>query len=183
MAIRVHGEYKPIIAASAYIDDTALVIGDVRIGNDSSVWPYTVIRGDVNSIEIGELTNVQDAAVLHVTSVSEYVPQGYSLSIGNGVTIGHRAVIHACSIGDFCLIGIGSIILDGAILHPQVLLGAGSLVPPGKELQGGYLWFGNPAKKIRSLTEKELAYFEYSASHYCRVKDLYLHRNKENAIS
>lgn len=164
----------PDIHPTAYIHDQALVVGDVIIGEDSSVWPFTVIRGDVNTIRIGHRTNVQDNSVLHVTHDGPYRPGGYSLEIGNEVTVGHRVILHGCKVGNQCLIGMGAIVMDGAVLQDRVLLGAGSLVTPGKELAGGYLWMGQPAKRIRELTKKELESLEYSAQHYVRVKNRYL---------
>ncbi|MDH5444762.1 MAG: gamma carbonic anhydrase family protein [Gammaproteobacteria bacterium] len=165
---------KPDIHPTAYIHEQALVVGDVVIGEDSSVWPFTVIRGDVNAIRIGHRTNVQDNSVLHVTHDGPYRPGGYSLEIGNEVTVGHRVILHGCKVGNQCLIGMGAIVMDGAVLQDRVLLGAGSLVTPGKELTGGYLWMGQPAKKIRELSEQELESLEYSAQHYVRVKNRYL---------
>jgi carbonic anhydrase/acetyltransferase-like protein (isoleucine patch superfamily) len=174
MTIRNHGHNHPQIAENVYVDPQACVIGHVHIGKDSSVWPMAVIRGDVHAINIGERTSVQDNSTLHVTHESAFNPAGYGLQIGNDVTIGHNVVLHGCTIEDQCLIGIGSIILDGAILRKHVLLGAGSLVPPGKDLEGGFLWLGNPVKRVRALTEAEVQYFKYSAEHYLRVKNSYL---------
>jgi len=164
----------PTIGENVYIDDSAVVIGDVTLGNDVSVWPTAVVRGDVESIRIGDATNVQDGAVLHVSHAGRFSPQGYPLSIGKGVTIGHRAVVHACTIGDYCLVGIGAIILDGAVLEDYVMLGAGALVSPGKKLAGGYLYVGMPAKQARPLTEEEKEFLEYSAEHYRTLKNKYL---------
>lgn len=174
--IQTFKQLKPMLGQRVYIAESATVIGDVVIGDDSSVWPSTVIRGDINTIRIGKSTNIQDGSVLHVTHDSSFVPGGFPLIIGDHVTIGHRVVLHACTISDFALVGMGSIILDGAYVHPRVLIGAGSLVPPGKELTSGHLWLGSPVKKIRSLTDEEMAYFEYSAKHYQKLKDEYLAR-------
>lgn len=167
--VREYAGLQPSIAEDVWIDPTAVVIGDVRIGNGSSIWPTTVIRGDIQAIRIGELTNVQDGCVLHVTHDSVYKPGGLPLVIGNGVTVGHRVVLHACTVGDYCLIGMGSIVLDGAVLGPRLILGAGSLVPGGKELESGYLWMGSPVRRGRALSERELQYLEYSAQHYRRL--------------
>jgi carbonic anhydrase/acetyltransferase-like protein (isoleucine patch superfamily) len=164
---------KPQLGNGVYIHPMATVVGNVCIGNDSSVWPNCAIRGDVNSISIGQNTNVQDNSVLHCTHDGPYTPGGIPLVIGDNVTIGHKACLHACTIGDHCLIGISAIILDGARIEPYTLIGAGSLVPPGKELDGGYLWLGNPIKKIRPLTKKERAHIDYSAKHYVRLKNQY----------
>jgi carbonic anhydrase/acetyltransferase-like protein (isoleucine patch superfamily) len=173
MAIRKFQEHTPNIHPSAYIDPTALVIGQVSIGEHSSVWPMTVIRGDINTITIGDRTNIQDGSVLHVTHDGEFSPGGAKLKIGNDVTVGHSVVLHACTIEDTCLIGIGSVVLDGAIVRSHAMIGAGSIVTGGKEIEGGYLWMGRPAKKARALTEKEMQYLSYSAAHYAKIKDLH----------
>lgn len=170
MTIRPYNGIAPSIAESAYIDPQACVIGDVHIGAESSVWPMTVIRGDVNRIRIGARSNIQDGSVLHVTHDHAKVPGGHPLLIGDEVTIGHQVTLHGCTIGERCLIGMASIILDGARLEPYVMLGAGSLVAPGKTLEGGYLYVGRPAKRMRALTDEELAGFEYSAGHYVRLQ-------------
>jgi len=174
MSIRPYQDISPAIASSAYVDEAAVVIGDVVIGDESSVWPMAVVRGDVNHIRIGALTNIQDGSVLHVTHAHPAAREGgYPLIIGNEVTVGHNVTLHGCTIGDRCLIGMGSIVLDGVVLEAEVLLGAGSLVPPNKVLEGGYLWLGNPAKKIRPLTDAERAWFAYSARHYARLAENY----------
>lgn len=174
MAVRPFKDISPTVAASAYIDEQAAVIGDVVLGSESSVWPMAVLRGDVNHIRIGALTNIQDGSVCHVTHAHPAAPEGgYPLIIGNEVTVGHNVTLHGCTIGDRCLIGMGSIVLDGARLEAEVLLGAGSLVPPNKVLEGGYLWLGNPARKIRPLTEGEREWFAYSARHYARLAARY----------
>ena len=128
----------------------------------------------MESICIGNDTNVQDGAVLHVSHAGPFTEQGHPLVIGKGVTIGHRAVVHACTIGDYCLIGIGAIILDDAVLEDYVMLGAGALVPPGKRLESGYLYVGAPAKQVRPLKDSERAFLEYSASHYVQLKNEHL---------
>jgi len=174
MSLRAFNNKRPIIGASVYIDESAIIIGDVTLGDDVSIWPTAVLRADVERITIGDGTNVQDGAVLHVSHAGQYSPKGHPLTIGKGVTIGHRAVVHACTIGDHCLVGIGAIIMDDAVLDPYVMLGAGSLVPPGKHLEGGYLYVGSPAKAMRLLTEHEKTYLEYSAQHYVLLKNEYL---------
>lgn len=173
MAIRPFRHVEPTLHASAYIDPQAVVIGDVVVGADSSLWPMAVARGDVNYIRIGARSNIQDGSVLHVTHGHGEVPAGHPLLIGDEVTVGHNVTLHGCTIGDNCLIGMGSIVLDGAVLEPYILLGAGSLVPPGKILQGGYLWMGSPVKKVRPLTDAERERFAYSAAHYVRLKETY----------
>lgn len=171
MTIRRYKGKNPRIAASAYVDDSAVVIGDVTIGNESSLWPQVVARGDVNTITIGARTNIQDGSVLHVTHDGKYTPGGYALTVGDDVTVGHRVILHACTVGDLCLIGMASTIMDGAVLEPKVMLGAGSLVPGGKRLESGYLYMGTPAKRVRALTDDELESLAYSADHYVQLKN------------
>lgn len=174
MSLRAFNNIFPQIGVATYIDESAVIIGDVTIADHVSVWPTVVIRGDVSSITIGADTNIQDGSVLHVSHASNYAPEGAPLIIGKGVTIGHRSVVHACTVGNYCLIGIGAIILDNAILEDYVMLGAGALVPPGKVLESGYLYIGVPAKKTRALSESEIEFLEYSATHYVQLKDAYL---------
>lgn len=173
MNILPHHGIAPAIASSAWIHPSAQIIGEVELGADASVWCNAVIRGDVNRIAIGEGTNIQDLSMLHVSHKSEWDPAGAPLIIGARVTIGHSVILHGCTIGDECLVGMGSIIMDKAVLEPRVLLGAGSLVPEGKTLQGGYLYLGRPAKQLRPLTAEELAYFDYSAQHYIALARSY----------
>ena len=172
--IRSFRNISPKIHKTAYVDEQSTVIGDVIIGEDSAIWPQVVVRGDINTIKIGKRTNIQDGSILHVTHASEYCPSGYALSIGDDVTIGHSAVIHACSIKDTVLIGMGSIILDGAIINSQCMLAAGALVGPGKELESGFLYVGSPAKKLRELSDKELKFLLYSAKGYVDLKNKYM---------
>lgn len=173
MTIRPFQNHTPVIHDSAYVDTTALVIGQVSIGADSSIWPMTVVRGDINTISIGERTNIQDGSILHVSHDGEFSPGGANMVIGNDVTVGHSVVLHACTLNDCCLIGIGSVILDNAVVHKHAMIGAGSLVTNGKELDGGYLWMGRPAKKVRQLSDREIEYLSYSASHYVKVKQMH----------
>ena len=172
--IRKYKNISPTLGNNVYVDEQATVIGDVVLGDDCSVWPMAVLRGDVNKIRVGDRSNIQDGSVVHVTHGYSAVPDGYGVSIGNDVTIGHNVTVHGCTIEDECLIGIGSTILDGAVIHKHVLLGAGSLVTEGKELHGGYLWMGRPAKKVRELTDEEIKWFGYSANHYKKLKNDYL---------
>lgn len=167
--IRSFDGVKPQHADAGFIDPTAVVIGDVTLAEGCSVWPCAVLRGDVNHIHIGAGSNVQDFAMLHVTHKRPEDPEGAPLIIGRNVTIGHHVTLHGCTIGDEVLVGIGSIVLDRAIIEARVLIGAGSLVPPGKRLESGHLYLGNPVKKIRPLSEEEIAYFRYSAEHYQRL--------------
>ncbi len=174
MAIRLYKGISPNIGANAYVDAQAAVIGDVSIGADSSIWPMCTLRGDVNHIRIGERTSIQDGSVIHVTHRHAVRPQGNATLVGNDVTVGHNVILHGCTVEDLCLIGMGAIILDGAVIRSQVLLGAGSLVGEGKELEGGYLWLGRPAKRMRELTPAEMKWFAYSAQHYVKLKNDYL---------
>lgn len=162
---------RPALQPGAWVDSSALVIGDVCLGADSSVWPMSVLRGDVQRIQIGARSNIQDGSVLHVTHDGPFSPGGRALRIGEEVSVGHKAMLHACEIGDRCLVGMGSIVLDGAVLQEEVMLGAGSLVPGGMVLDGGYLWFGAPVRRIRALSDEERAFLAYSAAHYVRLKE------------
>ena len=174
MTIRTFEQYTPTIAESAFVDDSAVVTGNVVIGADSSVWPMCSVRGDIHSIRIGARTNIQDGSIRHVSHDSEFAPGGYALTIGDDVTVGHNAVVHACTVEDLCLVGMGSVLLDGAVVRSGVIIGAGSLVPPDKELEGGYLWLGSPVKRARELTERERAFLVYSASHYVDLKNRHM---------
>lgn len=174
MAIQIYNGIEPKLGTRVYIADSALVIGDVTLGNDVSIWPTTIARGDVHRIEIGDETNIQDGCVLHVTQRSRYNEEGHPLIIGRGVTVGHRAVLHGCMIGDLCLIGIGAVVMDGAVVENRVMIGAGALVPPGKRLESGFLYVGAPAKQARPLKEAELEYLSFSKDGYVRLKDQYL---------
>ena len=171
--LRAYKGSNPRVGAHAFVDESAVVIGDVEIGADSSIWPLCVVRGDVNRIRIGARTNIQDGSILHVTHPRRDHP-GHATVVGDDVTVGHRVTLHGCTVDDRCLIGMGSSILDGAIIRSEVLLGAGSLVTEGKELEGGYLWMGRPARRVRTLTAEELAWFSYSAQHYVKLKNEYL---------
>lgn len=174
MAIRTFEGISPKIGARAYVDDSALVVGDVAIGEDASLWPMAVARGDVHRITIGAGTNIQDGSVLHVTADNHFNPGGHALSIGANVTVGHGVILHACTVEDLVLVGMGSTVLDGAIIRSRVMIGAGSLVAPGKVLESGYLYLGSPAKQARRLSDRELEYLEFSARHYIELKDRHL---------
>ncbi|MEY3808460.1 MAG: hypothetical protein RI893_1436 [Pseudomonadota bacterium] len=174
MAIRKFNDKRPKLGQRVFVDDSAVVIGNVSLGDDVSIWPMTVVRGDVESITIGEGTNVQDGCVLHVTHAGKYTGQGHALTIGKGVTIGHKAVVHACTVGNYCLIGMGAIIMDDAVLEDCVMLGAGALVPPGKRLAGGYLYVGVPVKQVRALNMPEKEFLGYSSRQYIQLKNEYL---------
>ena len=172
MAIRTYQGMTPQLGERVFVDESAVVIGDVQLGADSSVWPLTVIRGDMHRIRIGARTSVQDGSVLHITHAGPFNPDGYPLIIGDEVTIGHQVTLHGCTLGNRILVGMGSIVMDGAVVEDEVIIGAGSLVPPGKVLKSGYLYVGSPVKQARALTDKERAYFSYSASNYAALKDL-----------
>lgn len=163
-----------MLAERVFVHDSAQVIGDVTIGADSSVWCNTVLRGDVNRIVIGTGTNVQDFSMGHVSHKSTKKPEGSPLIIGDHVTVGHSVILHGCRVGNECLIGMGSIVMDDVVIEDRVMIGAGSLVSPGKTLKSGHLYIGRPAVAVRPLTDEEIAYLRYSAEHYVRVKDNYL---------
>ncbi|MCW8349229.1 MULTISPECIES: gamma carbonic anhydrase family protein [Vibrio] len=164
----------PQFDSSVYIDMTSVIVGDVHLGKDVSIWPFVSARGDVNRIEIGDRTNIQDNSVLHVTHRNMDNPEGYPLLIGSDVTIGHQVMLHGCTIHDRVLIGMASIVLDGAIIESDVMIGAGSLVPPNKRLERGYLYVGSPVKQIRPLTEKETTFLQTSSNNYVQNKNDYI---------
>jgi carbonic anhydrase/acetyltransferase-like protein (isoleucine patch superfamily) len=166
--------FRPELGARVWIDDDATVLGQVHLGDDVSIWPGAVLRGDVNRIVVGARSNIQDGTICHVTHDGPFSPGGMPLILGEDITVGHAAVLHACTIGDRCLIGMGSLILDGATVESDVMLAAGSLVSPGKQLESGWLYRGRPAVPARRLSDRELEMLRYSASHYVRLKDRYL---------
>jgi carbonic anhydrase/acetyltransferase-like protein (isoleucine patch superfamily) len=174
MSIRTFQDCTPRVAASAFVDETALVLGDVEVGEDSSIWPMSVVRGDVQSIRIGARTSIQDGSVVHVTHDSRFCPGGLPTIIGDDNTVGHKVILHACTVENQCLIGMGAIVMDGAVIHSRVIVGAGGVVPPGKILESGYLYVGTPVQKKRPLNERELEFLEYSALNYKRLKDRHL---------
>ena len=171
--IRPYLHYSPTLGKRVMIDGSSVIIGNVILGDDVSVWPLVAIRGDVNQVVIGARSNIQDGSVLHVTHHSEHNPAGNPLVIGEDVTVGHKAMLHGCTIGNRVLVGMGSILLDGAVIEDDVMIGAGSLVPPNKRLESGYLYVGSPIKQVRKLTEKELAFLPYSAQNYVKVSGNY----------
>ena len=173
-ALRPYRGVLPTLGAGVYVDPQACVIGQVTLGADVSVWPMAVLRGDVNTIRLGDRSNVQDGCVLHVTHDGPYSPGGLPLVIGDDVTIGHHATLHACTLGSRILVGMGAIVLDGALVEDEVIIGAGAVVPPRKRVPSRTLWVGNPARQLRELTARELAQFAYLARHYVRIKDGYL---------
>lgn len=173
-SIRSFQDKSPTLGSGVYIDPKSVVIGDVTLGDDTSVWPMAVIRGDVNYVTIGKACSIQDGAILHVTHDGPYTAGGKPLILGHGITVGHQAVLHGCTIDDYCLIGMGALILDGVHIQNHVMVAAGSIVAPGKILESGYLYLGNPARAVRKLSEEELNQLQYSAEHYVRLKNKYL---------
>ncbi len=174
MTLRNYKDHAPCLGKDVYVDAHALVIGDVEIGDDSSVWPMSVVRGDVNSVRIGRRVNIQDGSILHVTHRRPQLPDGFRLVIGDEVTIGHHVILHGCHIHSKVLVGMGSIIMDGAEVGSGTLIGAGSLVTEHSRLEGGYLWLGRPAVKKRRLTHEEHELLVYAAEHYVKLKNDYL---------
>ena len=174
MSLSPYLNTSPVLGERVYLHPSCQVIGDVKLGDDSSVWCNTVLRGDVNRIVIGRGTNVQDFTMGHVSHKAPDKPEGSPLLVGDYVTVGHSVILHGCTIGSECLIGMGSIILDDAVIPDRVMIGAGSLVLQGKVLQSGMLYIGRPAVAVRALTEEEIAHLRYSAEHYIELKNNYL---------
>ncbi|KIH86192.1 gamma carbonic anhydrase family protein [Pseudomonas batumici] len=182
MTLRTYQNLTPALGERAFVDRSSVVIGDVEIGADSSIWPLTVIRGDMHRIRIGQRTSVQDGCVLHITHAGPFNPEGFPLLIGDDVTIAHKVMLHGCTVGSRVLIGMGSIVMDGAVIEDEVIVGAGSLVPPGKTLESGFLYVGSPVKQARALTDKERAFFTYSAANYVKLKDQHLAEGYHQAV-
>lgn len=178
-AIRDYKNYTPKLGKGVYVDPAAVVIGDVELGEDCSVWPCAVIRGDMHRIRVGDRVSVQDNAILHITHASNFNSDGWPLIIGDDVTIGHGACLHGCTVGNRVLVGIGATVLDGAVVEDEVMIAAGALVPPGKVLESGYLYVGSPCKQARPLKESEKQFFAYSALNYVKLKDEYLEAHIE----
>jgi carbonic anhydrase/acetyltransferase-like protein (isoleucine patch superfamily) len=172
--IRPYRNFTPVLGVRVYVDPSAIVIGRVTIGDDCSIWPAAVVRGDVHTIEIGARTSIQDGSVIHVTHDGPYSPGGRSTIVGSDVTVGHRVTLHACTIGNRCLVGMGSVVLDNVVTEDLVMIGAGSVVPPGKRLETRSLYVGSPARKVRELKQSEIDFFTYSAAQYVELKDEYL---------
>ncbi|QSW35073.1 gamma carbonic anhydrase family protein [Leclercia pneumoniae] len=177
--LRSYKDLFPKTGERVMIDSSSVVIGDVRLGDDVSIWPLVAIRGDVNYVSIGARSNIQDGSVLHVTHKSSYNPEGNPLVIGEDVTVGHKVMLHGCTIGNRVLVGMGSILLDGVIVEDDVMIGAGSLVPQNKRLESGYLYLGSPVKQIRPLKETEIEGLKYSANNYVKWKDEYLAQDSQ----
>ncbi|MBS3804407.1 MAG: gamma carbonic anhydrase family protein [Oleiphilaceae bacterium] len=172
--LRTHKGNTPKLGSRVWVDPSAVVIGDVILGEDCSVWPLTVIRGDMHRIRIGDRCSLQDGTVVHITHASDYNPGGWPTTLGDDVTVGHKALLHGCTIGSRVLVGMGAIIMDGAVVENEVIVAAGCLVPPGKTLESGFLYVGSPCRQARALTEKERSFFIYTAANYVRLKDEYL---------
>ena len=172
--IKAYKGKLPTIGKDVFIDDSAVLYGDITLDDDVSIWPLVAARGDVNSISIGKRTNIQDGTVLHVTRKSPSNPDGNPLVIGQDVTVGHNAMLHGCSIGDRILVGMSAIVMDGAEVGDDCIIGAGTLVPPNKKLESGYLYVGNPMKQARPLKDSELAFLKVSAENYVKLKNEYL---------
>jgi len=173
MPTRPYRRIEPRLAAGVYIDPTSLVIGDVELGEDVSVWPLVVIRGDVNRIRIGARSNVQDCSMLHVSRPYPGNEAGWPTILGEDVVVGHKVALHGCVIGNRVLVGIGAIVLDGVEVADDVVIGAGSVVTPGKRLESGGLYVGNPARRVRDLTAEEIARTPRMAGHYVALKKEY----------
>lgn len=172
--LRPFKQICPQLGKRVMVDASSVVVGAVELQDDVSIWPLVAIRGDVNKVIIGKRSNIQDGSVLHVTHKSSSNPEGNPLIVGEDVTVGHKAMLHGCTIGNRVLVGMGSILLDGVIVEDDVMIGAGSLVPPGKRLVSGYLYLGSPVKQARALTEAEIAGLLYSSSNYVGWKNDYL---------
>ncbi len=168
-------EWTPRIGKNAWIAEGASVIGRTQMGEDSAVWFGCVIRGDVHYIKIGDRTNIQDLSMIHVTHHKKAdMSDGYPTIIGNDVTVGHRVMLHGCTIEDACLIGMSATILDGAVIGKESIVGAGSLVTKNKKFPPRSLIMGSPAKAVRTLTEDEIAELYASAARYVKFKNEYL---------
>ncbi|WKE65707.1 gamma carbonic anhydrase family protein [Gallaecimonas kandeliae] len=174
MSLEAYKGIVPSLSEGVFVHESAVLVGDIHIGKDSSIWPLVAGRGDVNHIHIGERSNVQDGSVLHVTRKHKEVPEGYPLIIGDDVTVGHKCMLHGCQLGNRILVGMGAIVMDGVVVEDDVIIGAGSLVPPGKRLASGYLYVGSPVKQARPLNEGERTFLAVSADNYVRLKDEYL---------
>ncbi len=173
-SLRNFGGKSPAIGRKVLIDPSAVVLGDVTLGDDVSVWPQVSIRGDMHTITIGARTSVQDGCVLHITHAGPFNPDGWPLHIGSDVTIGHGAILHGCRVGNRVLVGMGATVMDGAVIEDDVVIAAGALVTPGKRLRSGYLYGGSPAREMRALSQKEMDYFVYSANNYVKLKDQHI---------
>lgn len=174
MTIRSYKGVFPELASGVYVDDSAVLVGDITLAEDVSIWPLVAARGDVNYIRIGARSNVQDGSVLHLSRPSANKPAGSPLIIGEDVTVGHKVMLHGCTLGNRILVGMGAIVMDDVIVEDDVIIGAGSLVPPGKTLTSGYLYVGSPVKQARKLYDTEIAFLKQSSLNYVQLKNEYL---------
>ncbi|WP_281546279.1 gamma carbonic anhydrase family protein [Grimontia sp. SpTr1] len=172
--LRSYKGILPTVGERVYLDPSSVLVGDITLGDDASIWPLVAARGDVNHIRIGQRSNIQDGSVLHVTHKNKENPEGYPLIIGDDVTVGHKVMLHGCTIGNKVLVGMGAIVLDGAVIEDEVMVGAGSLVPPGKRLESGFLYVGSPVKQARPLKEAERAFLQKSSDNYVVTKNEYI---------
>ncbi|MBI4395750.1 MAG: gamma carbonic anhydrase family protein [Elusimicrobia bacterium] len=169
--IRDYDGVRPEVPPTAFVHETAVVIGKVRLGAHASLWPGVVLRGDMEEIVVGEGTNLQDNTVVHTD-------HGFPTVLGNGVTVGHAAILHGCRVGDHSLIGMGAILLNGSVVEEDAMVAAGSLLSPGKRVPGGHLAMGSPAKIMRPLTPEEIQRNRKSAEQYVEFKDKHAKTSK-----
>jgi carbonic anhydrase/acetyltransferase-like protein (isoleucine patch superfamily) len=172
--LRPYQTHNPQLNEGVMVDPSAVIIGRVTLKKDASVWPLCVLRGDVNFIEVGERSNIQDGSVIHVSRPKPNLPNGWPTIIGNDVTIAHKVMLHGCTIEDRVLVGMGAIVMDGAYVESDVIVAAGALVPPGKRLVSGYVYSGSPAVQKRPLREEEQTFFTQQSTNYVALKDQYL---------
>lgn len=177
--IRTVNRHTPKIGERVFIDPSAVVSGLVTLEDDVSVWPLVSIRGDLEAIKIGKRSNIQDNSVIHTTRRTSTFPEGFPVSIGEDVTVGHGVILHGCTLADRILVGMGAIILDGVHIESDVIIGAGSLISPGKRLESGALYIGAPAKKARDLTKDELRFLKISSENYLETKNQHLEASKQ----
>lgn len=164
---RVKGK-TPSIAAPSFLAETAVLIGDVTVGAESSIWYGAVLRGDDNPIRVGRRSNIQDGTIVHVSS------KGLGTEIGDDVSIGHAAIIHACILEDRSFVGMGATVMDGAVVESGAMVAAGALVAPGKVVRSGQVWMGNPGRHTRDLSAQEKQYLSYVSAHYWELAQEYL---------
>lgn len=181
--LRKYKGISPDIHDTAYIADTAVIIGDVRVGAESSIWFNTVVRGDVNSIRIGCRSNIQDLCMLHVTGVKNGSDSGAPLLIGDNVTIGHRVTLHGCTVEDSAFVGMNAVILDGCIVGRGAMVAAGSLVPPGTIIPPQTLWMGTPARFRRSITREDRDRMAGTAASYLQLAAIYRDSVTDNILT
>ena len=174
MPIKAYKGITPNLGNNVFIEESAVLYGEIHLHDDVSIWPLVAARGDVNHIKIGARSNIQDGTILHVTRKSAHNPAGFPLIIGKDVTVGHQCMLHGCTLGDRILVGMGSVVMDGVIVEDDVFIGAGSVVPPNKTLKSGYLYVGNPIKQMRELNQGERDFLSQSAINYVILKDEYL---------